>query len=283
MARIKIITDSTADIPKQVAEDLDITVVPLTVHFGDESYKDWYDLTSAQFFEKLKKSSVMPTTSQITPMEFEKVFRREIQNYDSIICVTLSSRASGTYQSAVIAKNNLEGADIEVIDSMLLSYAYGMIVVEAAKMANEGVAKDEIVKWIKDTLPRVDTYFIVDTLEYLKKGGRINLATAVIGNILNIKPILSIKDGLVVPVDKVRGSKKVIPKIIEIIKEKGYSVTNEIVNVAHGAVPERMEELKKAIQEEFNPKGFFVAEVGCVIGAHSGPGVMGAFFIRNNK
>lgn len=281
MAKIKIITDSTADIPKNLAEELNITVVPLTVHFGEESYKDWYDLTSTEFFEKLKNSDVMPTTSQITPAAFEEVFRKELQENDSIICVTLSSKASGTYQSAVIAKNSIEDADIEVIDSMLLSYGYGMVVVEAAKMAKEGKSKQEIIGRVNYLLERIDTYFIVDTLEYLKKGGRINLAAAVIGNILNIKPVLGIKDGLVVPVDKIRGSKNIIPKMIELIKSKGYNMSNQVVGLAHGAIPDRLEELKEAIENEFHPKGFVISEVGSVIGAHSGPGVIGAFFIRD--
>ncbi|MBZ4646583.1 MAG: DegV family protein [Clostridia bacterium] len=281
MAKIKIITDSTADIPKNLAEELNITVVPLTVHFGEESYKDWYDLTSTEFFEKLKNSDVMPTTSQITPAAFEEVFRKELQENDSIICVTLSSKASGTYQSAVIAKNSIEDADIEVIDSMLLSYGYGMVVVEAAKMAKEGKSKQEIIGRVNYLLERIDTYFIVDTLEYLKKGGRINLAAAVIGNILNIKPVLGIKDGLVVPVDKIRGSKNIIPKMVELIKSKGYNMSNQVVGLAHGAIPDRLEELKEAIENEFHPKGFVISEVGSVIGAHSGPGVIGAFFIRD--
>ncbi|MDK2810026.1 MAG: fatty acid kinase fatty acid binding subunit [Petroclostridium sp.] len=281
MAKIKIITDSTADIPKNLAEELNITVVPLTVHFGEESYKDWYDLTSTEFFEKLKNSDVMPTTSQISPAAFEEVFRKELQENDSIICVTLSSKASGTYQSAVIAKNSIEDADIEVIDSMLLSYGYGMVVVEAAKMAKEGKSKQEIIGRVNYLLERIDTYFIVDTLEYLKKGGRINLAAAVIGNILNIKPVLGIKDGLVVPVDKIRGSKNIIPKMVELIKSKGYNMSNQVVGLAHGAIPDRLEELKEAIENEFHPKGFVISEVGSVIGAHSGPGVIGAFFIRD--
>lgn len=281
MARIKIITDSTADIPKNVAEELDITVVPLTVHFGDESYKDWYDLSSTDFFEKLKESPVMPTTSQITPVTFEEVFRDVLKDYDTIIYIALSSKASGTYQSALIAKDMIEGADIEVIDSMTFSYGYGMIVVEAAKMVKEGKNKSEIVKKVKDMLDKLDTYFIVDTLEYLQKGGRINMATAVVGTVLNIKPLLGVKDGLVVPVDKIRGNKNIIPKMVKLIKNKGYNLSDKVVGLAHGAMPERLEELKQAIRQEFNPKGFTVSEVGCVIGTHAGPGIIGVFFIRD--
>ncbi|MDK2801478.1 MAG: fatty acid kinase fatty acid binding subunit [Clostridiales bacterium] len=281
MAHIKIITDSTADIPKDLAQQLNITVVPLTVHFGDQSYKDWYDLTPAEFFDKLKNSDIIPTTSQVTPAAFEEVFRSEIEQNDSIICITLSSKASGTYQSAVIAKNSIENADIEIIDSMSLSYGYGMIVIEAAKMAKEGKPKQEIIEQVKYLLDKLDVYFIVDTLEYLKKGGRINLATAVIGNILNIKPVLGIKDGLVVPIDKIRGSKKVIPKMVKLIKARGYNLSNQVVGLAHGSIPDKLEELKQAIEQEFHPKGFTISEVGSVIGAHAGPGIIGVFFMRD--
>ncbi|MGE4283501.1 MAG: DegV family protein, partial [Clostridia bacterium] len=251
--------------------------------FGDESYRDGYDLTSLQFFDKLRNSDVMPTTSQVTPAAFEEVFKREIQDHDSIICITLSSKASGTYQSAVLAKNSVEHAHIEVIDSMSLSLGCGMVVIEAAKMAQEGKPKEEIVQHITDLLDRIEIYFIVDTLEYLKKGGRINLATAVIGNILNIKPVLGVREGLVVPIDKIRGSKKVIPKMIELMKMKGVHLSDEIVGLAHGAIPDKILEIKEAIETEFHPKGFIITEVGSVIGAHAGPGILGIFFIRSKS
>ncbi|WHH60717.1 DegV family protein [Petroclostridium sp. X23] len=281
MERIKVVTDSTSDIPKGLAEELDIKVVPLTVHFGDKSYKDWYDITSAEFFYKLENSDIMPTTSQVTPIAFEEAFNEALQDYDSIICITLSSKASGTYQSAVIAQNSLEDADIEVIDSMAFSFGYGMIVIEAAKMAKADRDKQEIVDYIHNSLKRLETYFIVDTLEYLKKGGRINLATAVIGNILSIKPVLGVRDGLVVPIDKVRGSKKVIPKMIELIRANGYDASDKMICLAHGAIPEKIEEVKEAIAREIHPKGFMITEVGSVIGAHAGPGIVGIFTIKD--
>lgn len=283
MGNIKIITDSTADVPKHFAEELNITVVPLMVYFGDEAYRDWYDLSSEAFFAKLKESNIMPTTSQVTPAAFEEVFRKEAKQNDTIICFTISSKASGTYQSALIARNIVMeecGVDIEVIDSMSFSYGYGLAVVEGARMAKAGKSKAEIMERANYLLEHTDTYFIVDTLEYLQKGGRINMASAVIGSILNIKPVLGIKEGLVKPIDKIRGSKRVIPKMVEIIKNNGYDIKGKTLAMAHGAIPDKLEELKQAIQEQFQPAGFEIAEVGCVVGAHSGPGVIGAFFIR---
>ena len=280
MSKIKIVTDSTADIPKHLAEELDIEVVPLTVHFGEEAYRDGYDLTPSAFFEKLKNFPDMPTTSQITPAMFEEAFKDALRDNDTIICITLSSKASGTHQSALIAKGMIENGDIEVIDSMAFSYGYGMIVVEAARMVKEGKSKEEIVAQVKDMLQRLDTYFIVDTLAYLKKGGRINLTAAVVGTILNIKPLLSVQDGLVVPVDKIRGNKNIIPKMVKLIKSKGYDLSERTVGLAHGAMPERLEELKETIGKEFHPRGFAVSEVGSVIGAHAGPGIIGMFILR---
>jgi len=283
MSSIKIITDSTADIPKHFAEEYNITVVPLTVHFGDEAYKDWYDLSSEKFFAKLAESEVMPTTSQVPPSAFEQVFREEIQKYDTIICFTISSKASGTYQSAVIARDMVleeQEGDIEIIDSMSFCYGYGIAVVEAARMAKAGKSKAEIMDKIRYLLENTDAYFIVDTLEYLKRGGRINMASAVIGSILNIKPILSIKDGLVVPVDKVRGSKKVIPKMIEMIKKGNYDVKGKTVALVHGAVPEKLAELKQELEAQFGISHFEISEVGCVVGAHSGPGILGVVLTK---
>ncbi len=280
MSKIKIITDSTSDIPKEEIERLNITIIPLTVYFGDEAYKDGQDLSSEQFFEKLSGSNIMPTTSQVTPIEFEQIFRAELEQYETIICITLSSKASGTYQSAIMAKNTIDKDNIEIIDSMTFSYGYGMAVVKAAEMAQEGRAKEDIIRQINYMLSKLETYFIVDTLEYLQKGGRINMATAIVGNILNIKPILGVKDGLVIPLDKIRGSKRAINKMVKYIKEKDYNLSKQTIAIAHGAMPEKAEQLKEIFKKEFNINKIVISEVGSVIGAHAGPGVIGVFLLN---
>ena len=278
MAKVKIITDSTADVPEELVKEFNIRVVPLTVNFGDASYKDGIDITTEQFFEKLVKSDVLPTTSQVTPGQFEDIFREELKENDSIICVTLSSKASGTYQAAMIAKDMFDDANITIIDSMLLSYSYGMIVVDAARMAAEGKGHNEIASMTEERIKKIQVYFIVDTLEYLKKGGRLSSAQAIIGSMLDIKPVLGLKDGMVVPIDKIRGKKRVMTKIVEIIKSRGHTLDGKKVSFAHGLVPDKLEEFKEAILNEFNPASIEETVVGCVIGTHAGPGVLALFF-----
>ncbi len=278
MSKIKIITDSTSDIPKDISKELGITVVPLTVYFGDKGYRDGYDLTNEEFYEKLKTSDEMPVTSQVTPIAFEEAFKKELDDYDSLICYTISSKGSGTYQSAMIAKENLGDTDIEVVDTLNYSYGYGLTVVEAARMAKAGKSKEEILSKTKEMISKTNVYFIVDGLEYLKKGGRINSASAFIGSILDIKPLLTVKEGSIIPIDKIRGRKNVIPKMVNIIKSKGHDLSGRVVGLAHGNTPEKIAEVKEALNKEFSPKGFELAEVGSVIGAHTGPGVVGIFF-----
>lgn len=223
MGKVRIVTDSTSDIPEEVKKRLGISVVPLKVLFGEETFLDAVTITSEQFYEKLAQSSVLPTTSQPSPNEFSEVYERLIaEDADSpIISIHLSAALSGTYQSAVIAHSMLEQeADITIIDSKSASYGFGLRVVRAAEMAQAGESKERIIEEIERLERSTNLYFLVDTLEYLQKGGRIGKASALIGSILNIKPILSLdKEGVVLAVDKVRGSKKAMARIIELLKQ----------------------------------------------------------------
>ncbi|MBC7765477.1 MAG: DegV family protein, partial [Hyphomonadaceae bacterium] len=210
MASIKLITDSTSDIMKAVAEQWGIRVLPLTVHFGDKSYADGVELASTDFFDMLKQSDVFPTTSQISPAAFEQAFREELHTHDTLIVVTLSSKGSGTYQSACIAKEmvleDTPEADIVLIDSLSFCSGYGMIVVEAAKMLQDGRTKQEIIDHITNSCANLEIYILADTLEYLKKGGRVSNIAALIGGMLNIRPILTVRDGMVASKGKLRGN-----------------------------------------------------------------------------
>ena len=186
---VKIVTDSTADLPPGLAEELNISVVPLKVHFGEEEFLDWIDLDSDNFFEKLAGSGVMPHTSQPSPADFVKIYREIAAESDQLISVHLSAKLSGTYQSAVIAKSELKHLDIEVIDSGLASMALGIVVIEAARAAKAGLAKEDIILQLKDNMAKVKVYFAVDTLEYLQRNGRIGKAAALVGGLLNVKPL----------------------------------------------------------------------------------------------
>ncbi|WP_424765849.1 DegV family protein [Paenibacillus sp. sgz302251] len=283
MGKVRIVTDSTADIPAEVRERLGIVMVPLKVLFGEETYLDALTIDGDRFYEKLTQASALPTTSQPSPQEFLDVYERLLaEDADSpIISIHLSSALSGTYQSAVIAHSMLEqDSDITLIDSKSASYGFGMRVVKAAEMAQAGESKERIIE-AHDKLQRdTQLYFLVDTLEYLQKGGRIGKASALIGSILNIKPILSLDPtGVVIAVDKMRGSKKAIARIIELLKQEfGDEPVN--VTMAWAQSNETGRELGELVKSQFNVQEIDWTTIGSVIGTHTGPAVSAVFMRR---
>jgi DegV family protein with EDD domain len=281
MASVVLVTDSTADIPLEVREKLSITMVPLKVNFGDETYLDNITLQPAQFYEKLNSFKGLATTSQPSPADFLEVFKTLTDQGLTVISVHLSGALSGTYQSATIAKSMLENdADVTVIDGKSASYGYGTLVVTAAEMARDGASRDEIIAEIHRLRKELRLYFLVDTLEYLQKGGRIGKASAVLGSILNIKPILSINDeGIVFPLEKARGQKRAIARIAELLeadfKDTPVSLTIAITPGHIAGVSEMSELLKK----QLNVKRYQETAIGPVVGTHAGPGTIGLFVI----
>lgn len=279
MAKIRIVTDSTADIPLSVREDLEIEMVPLKVHFGTETYQDAVTIQSDQFYEKLSQASELPSTSQPSPVDFLDAYKRLIQRQDqNIISIHLSSALSGTYQSAVLAKSLMEEkADIAIVDSKSASYGLGMLVVAAAKAAKEGKSKKECLQIVHTLRDTTKLYFMVDTLEFLQKGGRIGKAAALFGSLLNIKPILSIdNNGEVTPVDKVRGQKKAMARIIELLQQE-FAGKKINVAVAHSKALHTAEELSSLVQEHFQVNELSYTSIGPVIGTHVGPGAAALF------
>ncbi|MFC0473133.1 DegV family protein [Halalkalibacter kiskunsagensis] len=277
MPNIKIVTDSTADIPADLVSDLGITVVPLNVIFSDnESYEDGVTLVADQFYKKVQELNIIPSTSQPTPYQFEEVYRSLLHDNESkVISIHLSSKMSGTYQAASIAKQSMDEDDsIHVVDSKRASYAIGIIVVEIAKLAKEGHSLEQCKERLNELLQDTNVFFMVDTLEYLQKNGRIGKASAVLGSMLKIKPILSLtKEGEVYPFEKVRGQKKAINRIIEILKEK-YGSNPVHVGISHAVNEPLAEEIITRFKEEFNVQSDVVTSIGAVIGAHVGPGTV---------
>ncbi|MFC5703420.1 DegV family protein [Cohnella faecalis] len=280
MADIALVTDSTADIPLEIREKYGISMVSLKVLFGNESYLDNIELSPAQFYEKQRSFAGLPTTSQPSPAEFYEHFKRLTDEGKTVISIHLSSALSGTYQSATIAKSMLddENADVTVIDSRSASYGYGMLVVKAAEMASRGAGKDEIVAEVERLRRELRLFFLVDTLEFLQKGGRIGKASAVLGTLLNIKPILSIDDeGYVTPIEKVRGLKKAMGRIAELIEtDLGRASLDVIVALTPGR-DEGAKEMAALLKERLNVRSLLFTEIGPVIGTHAGPGTIGLF------
>ena len=280
---IRIVTDSTADLPKQMVEDLGIIVVPLNVHFGEDTYLDWVELTPEAFFDKLPKTDVLPRTSQPSPGDFAKAYEEAGGPKDSIISIHISHILSGTYQSATMAKDMLADRDITVIDSKFTSMALGFIAVEAARAVKEGKSKEEVLELIHYYMEKGHILFMVDTLEYLQKNGRIGKAAAFLGGLLKMKPILSLKDGAIVPVEKARGSKKALQSMVDLLKEKlppGGKVKGAVV---HGNALATAEELVERIKDAYDISELIITPVGAVIGCHTGPGLVGLLFFPEKE
>ncbi|GBF71931.1 hypothetical protein PA598K_00157 [Paenibacillus sp. 598K] len=282
-ATIRIVADSTADIPQELREELGIVMVPLKVHFGQDVYLDAVTITTDEFYAKLEASSQLPTTSQPSPNDFIEVYNGILEETPDaqILSFHLSSEMSGTYQSAVLAESLIEReADITVIDSKSASFGFGIRVVEAARMARAGKSKEEIlerVAWLRDNMR---LYFLVDTLEYLQKGGRIGKASALIGSILNIKPILTVdKEGFVASVDKVRGQRKAMQRIVDLLRE---DFKDEPVGVmmAYSKHQGAATELYELARSHFNVQQVDYTTIGSVIGTHVGPGTAAIFMFR---
>lgn len=283
MATVKIVTDSTADIPKEVIEQLGIEVVPLKVQFGSETYLDRVTLEPEAFYEKLKSYSGLPTTSQPSPSDFMEVYELLLESdpLTSIISIHLSSQLSGTFQAATIAHSSLEReADIHVVDSRSASYGNGMLVVRAAEMALAGKSSEEILAEISRLRDDIGLYFLVDTLEYLQKGGRIGKAAALVGSILNIKPILTIdSSGVVASVDKVRGTKKAMQRIVDLFKEQ-FGEDPIAVTIAWTSDNETAVELCELLKSQLTVTKVDSTVIGPVIGTHVGPGTSALFVYR---
>ncbi|MDT3425626.1 DegV family protein with EDD domain [Paenibacillus forsythiae] len=277
-----IVTDSTSDIPPSMAEAYGIHVVPLTLMFAEESYRDGIDITPEQFYERLPRSPQLPTTSQPSPVEYMDVYRNILEQYpDSpVLSFHISSGLSGTYQSALLAKSMLEeeGDRITVVDSLSASYGFGLLVVHAARLSAEGKGPEEILESVERLRRSRKLYFLVDTLEYLQKGGRIGKASAILGTLLNIKPILSIdEDGIIYAVEKVRGRKKAVARMIELFKSDLQGADKVNVAVGHTAQPAAGEEFLQELSAHFTLEEKVLTNVGPVVGSHVGNGTLAVF------
>lgn len=276
---IRIVTDSASDLSIDVEERYSIPIVPLTVTFDNESYKDRVEISPKEFFTKLQESDIIPVTSQVTPQEFINVFKPIIDAGDEILGIFLSSELSGTYNSAMVAKETLNSDKITVLDSRLVALGEGLLVYKAAKMASEGKTVVEIVGYLQGYIDNIKAFLIMDTLEYLKKGGRLSASQAFVGGILNLKPILTFKDGKLVPLDKVRGRKKALSWVKCWLDNNSIDLSDKTVYMLHSQAEEYLCELKKILMEGYGAKDIIISEVGAIVGTHAGPGAIAFCFI----
>ncbi|HEY3364768.1 MAG TPA: DegV family protein [Symbiobacteriaceae bacterium] len=278
---LRIVTDSTADLPSEIRKEYGIEMVPLTVHFGPESFLDVVEMDQEAFWAKLKTSSHHPKTAQPSPGDFLQVYERLHKAGDEILSIHISSNLSGTLNSAQIAAKMLPDAKITTVDTKSVSLGIGMMVIQAARMAKAGKPAAEIVNWIGEVASRAYIIFTLDTLEFLHKNGRVGKAQAFLGGLLGVKPILEIdRDGFVAPADKVRGKSKVRPRALELMQERIPAGRKIWMSILHAQVPEEaaawVEEVKKIYQVE----EYWIASIGPVIATNGGPGTLGVAFFE---
>lgn len=281
---IKIMTDLSADVPKDVAEKLGIAVLPFYINAGERSILAGEDYTPQMFYDEFGEADEMPSTSQATPEILENMYR-DCGKDNQIIHITIPANGSGIVNTARMVSAQLiedEGFDITVADSSMYSYGIGANVVAAAEMARDGATKEEILAFLKERFENDKVYFIVDDLKFLQKGGRIKATTMVISKVLDIKPILYTNDGLVEAFAKVRGMKKAVAKLVDLVEENIEDKENSTVYVMHGNAPDKAEMTAKMIKERIPSLKIVFNDVGPIIACHAGPGVFGVYF-RHKK
>ncbi|ADY56955.1 degV family protein [Syntrophobotulus glycolicus DSM 8271] len=270
---VKILTDSTCDLPKDLARELGITIVPLRVLFGEESFLDGEEITSEEFFTKMAQAEKLPTTAQVNPSQFIEEFTKMIDQGDEVIGIFIAAALSGTYNSSLIARDTIGRGKIELIDSHTASFGLGLLVIEAARMAQKGKSFEEIAARLETARDKVNFYAILDTLENLVKGGRLTATMA--ANLLGVKPIVSVADSTVSMVGKARGQKKAFAWVIEDLKNKGIDLEGRTVALAHGVNKESLMDFQEVLFKEYKIGEVIIFELGAVIGTHLGAGCVG--------
>ncbi|MCK4257883.1 MAG: DegV family protein [Halanaerobiales bacterium] len=281
MTRIKIVTDSSTDLPRKLIEKHGVYEIPIIVRFGEEEYRSGVDITTSEFYAKMNEHDVFPTTAQITPGEFTNVYQELADEADVIISIHLSGKMSGIMDSARLAAQNMENVKVIVYDSESASFGVGFLVLEAIKAVEENCAVQEITRRLDQVKESMRVYFSVPSLEHLQKGGRIGKAAAFLGGLLNIIPLLTIEGGYVSPFEKIRGKKRILKKMVQQLNsglEELGGKDQITLGILHAENEEGYKELVQKIREELGIEDFLFNEVGPIIGTHSGPGILAIFF-----
>ena len=280
---IKILADSACDLTEKQYNEYQIEMVPLTVHLDNKDYKDGIDIQPKTIYDAMRNGQ-STKTSQVSPQTFKTIFTSYASTNQPLIYLAFSSELSGTYQTAKMmeqeVKEEYPEAPIYVLDTKCASIGYGLVVLRAAKLALEGASANEIIDIATYHAEHMEHIFTVDDLEYLYRGGRVSKTAAFVGTLLKIKPILHVEDGKLIPLEKIRGSKKLLGRMVEIMEARGVDFQNQTIGISHGDDIERAEQLAALLQEKFGVKDVLIEMVGAVIGAHSGPGTIALFFLN---
>lgn len=281
---VKILADSACDLTKEQYNKYDIEMVPLTVHLNNQSYEDGITISPKKVYDAMREGK-SPKTSQVSPQTFKTIFTAYAKENHALIYLAFSSELSGTYQTAKMmeqeVKEQYPNAPIHIIDTKCASIGYGLVVLRAAQLAKEGASIEQILETVVYHAEHMEHIFTVDDLEYLYRGGRVSKTAAFVGSLLKIKPILHVDQGKLIPLEKIRGTKKVLGRMIEIMNERGTDFRNQTIGISHGDDPKRAQQLADLIREKFGYKDLVIEMVGSAIGAHSGPGTLALFFLND--
>ncbi len=275
---VAVVVDSTADIPQRTREEYGISVVPLMIMFGNESFRDGVDMTSDQFYQRLTESSVHPSSSQPSPGAFAEVYEKLAQDHEGIISIHISCKLSGSVRSAAQAKELVPNVPIHIVDSGSVSMGFGFLGIEAAKLARAGQSLEQIASRIESMVPKIRLWAVLDTLKYLERGGRIGRTRAFLGTLLNVKPMIQIKEE-VLPAEQVRTHKKAIARMVELASAEG---PYEYLAVLHSSAEPLAGELANQLGSIHPSDQIVVAQLTGVIGVHGGPGVLGVAGVKQS-
>lgn len=281
---VKILSDSGCDLPIELVKEYNIEILPIVVIKDDIEYLDQLTISPKEVFDGMRKGDIYKT-AQITPLSFQNKFEDYAKNGDSVIYIGLSSGISGTYQTSLFVREEVKekypDLDVDIIDSKAASLGFGLVVLRAAKLAKEGKSKQDIINGVNEYRNNLEEIFTVDDLEYLFRGGRVSRAAAMVGGILNIKPVLEVtRDGKLEPFEKVRGRNKVLKRMVEIMGERGKDADfkNSIIGIGHADDIEAANKIKEMVVEAYGASEFIISDVGAAIGSHLGPGAITLFF-----
>ncbi len=273
--KIKILCDSMCDIPEEISKKEYLEMIPLTINIDGKEYKDGIDFTKVEFYNILETSHTLPKTSQITYMQFKEAFEKYTNEGYDVICLTGSSKTSGTYQSAVVAKNDTKG-NIYIFDTLFLSLGSGQYVIKACELVEDtNLSAKEIVQKLEELRASTNLFFVPFTLDYLKESGRLPSVVSFVGNMLNIKPICTMEDGKNKIVSKVRGTKQIASKLVDMILEANNNdLESKIITIGYGSNEEDFKKLKEEVAKRIKAKKVFITRGGSCICSHTGPEIL---------
>lgn len=272
---IQLLCDSLCDIPDEIAAKPYLEVIPLTVMFDNEEFREGIDISKEEFYKRVKSTGEIPKTSQATYIEFREAFDKYTSEGKKIICITGSSKSSGTYQSATLAKEDCENAEITVFDTLNLSLGSGQYVIKACELIDEGKSYEEILKELDNIRESVHLLFVPSTLTYLKKSGRVPSATATIGNLLHVQPLFYVENGDIKMLEKIRGAKKVPHAMVDVLIDMNDGkLEDKIVTIGCGANYDEMKGLEEEVRKRINARKVMFTRGGVCICSHTGPDII---------